>query len=336
MRQTRFHENHGACVELPFPLVTCFVKQAVVAFMKHEIGIAPLRKGLFWALGIAAIFTLIDYLDDETSDFEAVVYYPSTFACATLSLYLTALFLRRRPRFRVFSVAREAWTVLIACLPTAIVVLFLDLYVNPDLGEEIAEAPDERGELMVASFIESYLESIFYLAVVWFFLSNAGRRGEPSLEGNAERQELHRRPSEGEVGSENASLGLPTELPSDESNLEKPADSNLGVVSEIALIERFPRLQGHRIRALEAQEHYVKVYSDLGEELVLYRFADAVQDVEGLDGLRVHRSFWVACDAVVSAKRDGRKVKLVLQDGLEVPVSKTYRPAAEAAGLIRF
>ncbi len=303
--------------------------------MKHEIGIAPLRKGLVWAAGIAAFFTLLDFLDDETSNFESAVYFPITFACATLSLYLVALFLRRRPKYRSFSVAREVLTVLLACLPTAIVVVLLDLYVNPKLGAEIASAPVERGELILSSFIENYLESIFFLAVLWFFLSNAGRRGE-ALPDTASDQKMPS-PDEAEqlADRDQAADGGQIGLPRQEADLTGGV-AVLKTASEIALIERFPKLQGHRIRALEAQEHYVKVYSDKGEELILYRFVDAVRDAEGLNGLQVHRSFWVACDAVESAKRDGRKIRLILKGGREIPVSVTFRPAAEAAGLIKF
>lgn len=297
--------------------------------MKHEIGIAPLRKGLVWAIGLGAFLTLLDFWDEESSDFEAAVYFPSVFACATLSLYLVAHFLRRRPGFRGFSVAREAYTVLIAGLPTTLTVLLLDLKVSSNLKDELAAAPDEQTEIVIGAFLESYIESALVLAVLWFFLSNAGRREEPVRHQEEERSA----PTVPEPDSRN----LPTEqgLP-DASEREDAGNGADAPAPGVALIQRFPSLQGHRIRALEAQEHYVKVYSDLGEELVLYRFADAIKDVAALDGLQVHRSFWVAREAVISAKRDGRKIRLVLQDGLEVPVSKTYRPAAEAAGLIRF
>ena len=297
--------------------------------MKHEIGIAPVRKGLVWAFGMASFLTLLDFLDDETSDFEAAVYYPTAVACATMALYLAAYIIRNRPKYRSFSISREVLTVMIACIPATIVVVMLDLYVNPDLGQEMAETPDEKTELIVSSVIESYFSSILFLSVLWFFLSNAGRKGEEAQNSLTDVEMSleappQTKPSPAPLLGAVTETAMPPRMP-----MPAMADNS-------PLIARFPKLQGHEIRALEAQEHYVKVYTDKTEELVLYRFADAVKDVEGLNGLQVHRSFWVACEAVTSAKRDGRKVKLVLEDGLEIPVSKTYRPAAEAAGLINF
>ncbi|WP_282610551.1 LytTR family DNA-binding domain-containing protein [Pelagibius sp. Alg239-R121] len=299
--------------------------------MKHEIGIAPVRKGLVWAFGMAAFLTSLDFLDDETSNFEAVVYYPTAVACATIALYLTAYFIRSRPKYRSFSISREVLTVMIACVPATIVVVMLDLYVNPDLGQEIAEAPDEKTELIISSVIESYFSSILFLSVLWFFLSNAGRKGEVTqVSAAGERTSL------AEAPPAEPSQALPADTETEIDTAIRPEVTEQVAASDTPLIARFPKLQGQKIRALEAQEHYVKVYTDKTEELVLYRFADAVRDVEDLSGLQVHRSFWVACEAVVSAKREGRKIKLVLHDGLEVPVSKTHRPAAEAAGLINF
>jgi len=62
------------------------------------------------------------------------------------------------------------------------------------------------------------------------------------------------------------------------------------------------------------------------------RLADAVDELEGLDGAQVHRSWWVARDAVRDVRRgDGRAV-LSLPDGLEVPVSRTYGRVLREAG----
>lgn len=87
---------------------------------------------------------------------------------------------------------------------------------------------------------------------------------------------------------------------------------------------------GRKIVALEAQEHYVKVYTQKGEGLILYRFGDAVQEVApSCPGLRVHRSYWVAENAVSEVISAKKSYKLLLSNGLEVPVSNSYSKVVE-------
>lgn len=85
-----------------------------------------------------------------------------------------------------------------------------------------------------------------------------------------------------------------------------------------------------RVLALEAQEHYVKVYGEGGEDFVLYRFGDAVAEIgRAIDGLQVHRSYWVAEDAVTAVAHVGKTYRLTLRNGVEVPVSLSYRGAIQ-------
>ncbi len=78
----------------------------------------------------------------------------------------------------------------------------------------------------------------------------------------------------------------------------------------------------------------IRVYSGKREELIRYRFSDAVNEVRGLPGLQVHRSFWINTDAIDSIKQAGRSYEIVLKSGLSVPVSQSYRYAVRDAGLL--
>ena len=60
-----------------------------------------------------------------------------------------------------------------------------------------------------------------------------------------------------------------------------------------------------------------------GAELILMRLSDAIGEMDGIEGERTHRSWWVARDAVRTSRRDGRNLRLILHNGLEVPVSRT-------------
>ena len=78
--------------------------------------------------------------------------------------------------------------------------------------------------------------------------------------------------------------------------------------------------------------HYVRVIGEAREELILMRMRDAIERLDNADGLRVHRSWWVAKDAVASVRRDGRAAILTLRSGHEVPVARDMMPQLRAAG----
>ena len=60
--------------------------------------------------------------------------------------------------------------------------------------------------------------------------------------------------------------------------------------------------------------------------------SQAVADLEasGFSGQRTHRSWWVTKDAVIRGNRRGRHLHLELSNGVEVPVSVSYRQAFPA------
>ncbi|MBY0422100.1 MAG: LytTR family transcriptional regulator [Parvularculaceae bacterium] len=90
-----------------------------------------------------------------------------------------------------------------------------------------------------------------------------------------------------------------------------------------------PELRNAAILALEAEDHYVRVHTSLGSELLLMRLSDAIDETAGIDGFRAHRSWWVASAAVVKARRESGRTILTLADGAEAPVSRSA--AGEAA-----
>lgn len=88
------------------------------------------------------------------------------------------------------------------------------------------------------------------------------------------------------------------------------------------------------VRALKGEDHYVRVIGDAREEMVLMRMRDAIERLGDVDGLRVHRSWWVARDAVAAVRRNGRTAVVTLTTGHEAPVARDAMPALRAAGWI--
>ena len=99
-----------------------------------------------------------------------------------------------------------------------------------------------------------------------------------------------------------------------------------------AFFRRIPMALGRELHALQAEDHYVRVYTAAGEDLVLHRFSDAIVELEGLNGEQVHRSWWVAEKGIADVVRRDRKVFLVLKNGTEVPVSRTFMAVVREKG----
>ena len=94
-----------------------------------------------------------------------------------------------------------------------------------------------------------------------------------------------------------------------------------------------PRIAGELL-CLATEDHYLRVHTSAGEDLILMRLRDAVEELAGSDGLQVHRSYWVARAAVERSERRGRRWVLILGNGLEVPVAESRLPALREAGWI--
>ncbi|NBB52125.1 hypothetical protein GVN24_27975 [Rhizobium sp. CRIBSB] len=93
-----------------------------------------------------------------------------------------------------------------------------------------------------------------------------------------------------------------------------------------------PRLRGAAIRAVQAEDHYLRIHTERGSDLILMRLSDALVELEGLEGAQTHRSWWVARDAVRDVDRgDGRAI-LTLEGGLKAPVSRRFAKALRLAG----
>lgn len=100
-------------------------------------------------------------------------------------------------------------------------------------------------------------------------------------------------------------------------------------------LERLPaKLRDAELFAVEAEDHYLRLHTSKGQDLVLMRLSDAVAELEGLEGAQVHRSWWVARTAVASARRGDGRATLTLTTGVAVPVSRAYARALRDSGWI--
>ena len=97
-------------------------------------------------------------------------------------------------------------------------------------------------------------------------------------------------------------------------------------------LDRLPGAWGHQLVALEMEDHYVRAHGPDTSALILLRMRDAEAELTTIDGLRIHRSWWVARDAVERVVRHGRGYKLRLTNGLEPPVARDRVAALKTSG----
>lgn len=100
---------------------------------------------------------------------------------------------------------------------------------------------------------------------------------------------------------------------------DKPAE-----LTVTRLHDRLPPEIGDDIVSMSMQDHYVEVTTTEGNHLCLLRMSDAIAELEGLPGQRVHRSHWVASRHMRSLSKQNTRKSVVLSDGRDLPVSDTY------------
>ena len=91
---------------------------------------------------------------------------------------------------------------------------------------------------------------------------------------------------------------------------------------------------GQELLHLSMEDHYLRAFTTKGDQLILMRLRDAASELQGYPGLQVHRSHWVAFEAISEAKRDGRRAILTLKNGHEIPVSRSYMNALKEHGVL--
>ena len=99
------------------------------------------------------------------------------------------------------------------------------------------------------------------------------------------------------------------------------------------LLSRLPPQLGRELLALQMEDHYVRAHTSRGSALILIPLRQAVTELTGIPGMKIHRSWWVARDAVTGVVQDGRNLRLRLANGLEAPVSRVNVAAVRQAGL---
>jgi len=92
------------------------------------------------------------------------------------------------------------------------------------------------------------------------------------------------------------------------------------------------RRRGARLIAIEAEDHYVRVHTDAGSELVSMRFSQALEELALAHGFRLHRSWWAPADAIEAVRWNRGTGEARLAGGLTAPVSRSCAAVLKEAG----
>ena len=117
--------------------------------------------------------------------------------------------------------------------------------------------------------------------------------------------------------------GIAAPRPASETRASVDAAPGAGCAG-VPLLDRLNPANRGRLQHISVEDHYCRISTSSGSELILLRFTDALRETGTADGLRVHRSHWVARDFVEGFRTSNSKLALLLKDGSEIPVSRTY------------
>lgn len=106
---------------------------------------------------------------------------------------------------------------------------------------------------------------------------------------------------------------------SEKTSDEKPKT----LTNDIRFFEKIPKKLGRDLISLNSQDHYIKVTTSMGSDLILMRLSDAIIELEGADGIQPHRSWWVSKKHVFEIKTENSKKVIELSNGDLVPVSRS-------------
>lgn len=113
---------------------------------------------------------------------------------------------------------------------------------------------------------------------------------------------------------------------------QAPATSSLPTLPEL-IAEKLPvRLRSARLIAIAAEDHYLRIHTEAGSDLVLMRMTDACALLPETAGARVHRSWWAARGAAEGLMRHNGKAQLALRGGLIIPVSRAMQATLREQG----
>jgi len=176
------------------------------------------------------------------------------------------------------------------------------------------ESANGLGITVLHALIQEYLDIVGPVTTAWALicLPRLHWLMPPLLHGQTLHSETDRSPE--------TSLAAP-EL---SDRLDKSNTTSSPTPTRATWRERLPAEIGSDVIAVSSELQYLRVWTTRGCALILGALAD-VESETAENGLRVHRSWWVAAGHVVRVRRTATSAVCLMSDGREVPVSRRRR-----------
>jgi hypothetical protein len=117
--------------------------------------------------------------------------------------------------------------------------------------------------------------------------------------------------------------------------VRSPARPHAGMPAREGLVPALaptPAADPGAVLYLKMEDHYVRIRTEHGARLEMGPLARVTAGLSGVEGLQVHRSWWVARRAIEGVEKDGRNLRLRLIDSETAPVSRASVAKLRAAG----
>ena len=119
----------------------------------------------------------------------------------------------------------------------------------------------------------------------------------------------------------------------EDPEIYEPANTLAQDIEAPKILARLPiHLRDGALYALSAEDHYVRVHTSKGEEMLLMRLSDSIAETGNVEGSQIHRSWWVAKDAIDDIKKTGRTAEIKMKNGQAAPVSRNGVKTLKAIG----
>lgn len=85
---------------------------------------------------------------------------------------------------------------------------------------------------------------------------------------------------------------------------------------------------------MRTSRNYIELCNDKHSSYVRLSMASAAEQIPADMGLRVHKEYYVLRESIKGSKRINSRPFLVLENGKEIPVGRSFAPQAKAEGLL--
>jgi hypothetical protein len=93
-------------------------------------------------------------------------------------------------------------------------------------------------------------------------------------------------------------------------------------------VQKLPIEKRGPVWAVTAEQHYLRVYTARGNDLILMRFSDALDELSAHAGMQIHHSHWVAQSGAEGIEVETKRLFVRLKNGAKLPVSRPNTTAA--------